>query len=72
MASDEKAQIAIRLTGSLLSRLDTYKDRVKSGLPGMEFTRADAVRVLLEQALAEQGLPGDSPKGESKPRRRSA
>ncbi len=72
MASEEKAQIAVRLAGSLLARLDTYKDRVKADLPGMEFTRADAVRVLLERALADAGLPGEGAKVEPKARRRSS
>jgi hypothetical protein len=56
MASDDKEQIAVRLPGGLLMRLDAYKDRVKADLPGVEFTRADAVRVLLERALTAEGL----------------
>ena len=74
MAGDDKEQIAVRLPSGLLSRLDAYKDRVKADLPGMEFTRADAVRVLLERALAAEGLatkPARSgePRADSKKRR---
>lgn len=72
MAAEEKAQIAIRLTGSLLARLDVYKDRVKADLPGMEFTRADAIRVLLERALADAGLPGEGGKNDPRARRRTS
>jgi len=70
---EDKAQIAIRLSADLLSRLDAYKDRVKSDLVGLDFTRADAVRVLLERALADQGLPADPtrPRSESKSKRKS-
>lgn len=67
---EEKAQIAIRLSGDLLARLDAYKDKVKSDLIGIEFTRADAVRVLLERALADAGLPGDATRGRSEPKPR--
>ena len=34
MAAEEKAQIAVRLAGNLLSRLDAYKDRVKGECKG--------------------------------------
>jgi hypothetical protein len=70
VATEDKAQIAVRLPGTLLARLDAYKDRIRGELPGMEFTRADAVRVLLEKALADAGMSGGSVRLAGKPRRR--
>lgn len=46
-------QVAFRLEEELLARLDRYAERLAAENPGMRFTRADALRVLLTRALDE-------------------
>lgn len=49
-------QLGIRLDASLVADLDAYVARRLEAEPGLDFTRSDAVRVLLGKALAaEQG-----------------
>lgn len=55
MSDDAKTQIAIRLADELLTRVDAYRLEVMTGLPGHEFTRVDAIRVLLERGLTHAG-----------------
>lgn len=43
---------AFRLPEDLVRRLDSYAERLRREQPGRTATRADALRVLLEQALA--------------------
>lgn len=42
---------AFRLKPELLKRLDLHAKRMEAAMPGASFTRTDAVRVLLSQAL---------------------
>lgn len=54
----EPAQVvAFRLSAELLKRLDAQVGRMEATTPGLTFTRTDAVKVLLLQALdaAEKG-----------------
>ncbi|HEX8108006.1 MAG TPA: hypothetical protein VF516_09780, partial [Kofleriaceae bacterium] len=44
-------QVAFRLPDSLIARLDRHVDRMTTEHPGLDFTRADAVRSLLTRAL---------------------
>ncbi len=46
-------QLAFRLPDSLIQRLDRHVERMAKELPGLEFTRVDAVRSLLTRALDE-------------------
>ena len=45
----EKTQIAVRLDGDLIARLDAVA--AKLSRPGLDVTRADAIRVALEAGL---------------------
>lgn len=49
-------QCAFRLEESLVERLDAYAKEMGQKQPGLVFTRADAVRVLLTKSLADRGL----------------
>jgi len=44
-------QVAFRLPVSLVESLDAYAKQMSKEQPGIDFTRADAVRVLLTRAL---------------------
>lgn len=44
-------QVAFRLPESLVERLDTFVERQREALPGLNFTRADAARILLMRGL---------------------
>ncbi|MEY4550654.1 MAG: hypothetical protein RL685_6849 [Pseudomonadota bacterium] len=46
-------QTAFRLPTELLARLDAYAARLRFEQPGVNVTRADAVRLLLTRALDE-------------------
>ena len=61
MAEQDK-QVAFRFPAELVERLDRYAQRMGAEMPGLKFSRADAVRVLLERGLEETGL-GAGPKG---------
>lgn len=59
--SEETKQTAFRLPVSLLARLDAYAEQMATEHPGMTFSRADALRVLLTLALDAHARP--APKG---------
>jgi len=42
-----------RLDEALVERLDAYASKMSEKQPGMTFTRADAVRILLEKSLSK-------------------
>jgi len=44
-------QVAFRLADRMLARIDRHAKRMGKDRPGLTFTRADAVRDLLTQAL---------------------
>jgi hypothetical protein len=50
-SADEQTQCAIRLADDMLARIDRHRDRMADAVPGVKFTRADAVRALLTMAL---------------------
>ena len=54
------AQLIVRLPTSLVERLDAHALRLRQNMPGVPFSRADAVRVLLSSGLddAEKRKPG--------------
>ena len=49
------AQIAVRLPGDLLARLDEQVERLRAERPGLAITRSDAVREILYVHLARVG-----------------
>lgn len=59
--TEEKTQIAIRLADDLLARVDQYRAQVMAELPGHDFTRVDAIRVLIERGLSDAGLGASAP-----------
>lgn len=48
---NETISVAFRLEASLLERLDNHATRMTEQIPGMKFSRADALRVLVTRAL---------------------
>lgn len=48
----EQVRVAFRWDARLVDRIDAYAERVRADMPGLAFTRTEAVRVLLEKALA--------------------
>jgi hypothetical protein len=51
MPNEPTIQCAFRLPASLVERLDRHAELMSKSQPGMTFTRADVVRVLLVKAL---------------------
>jgi hypothetical protein len=51
MAKEPTTQVAFRLPDSLITRLDRHVERMTKEHPGLDFSRADAVRSLLTRAL---------------------
>ena len=47
--------LAVRLPDDLVSQIDTYVDRLQEQLPGLNITRADAIRQLLAIGLRAEG-----------------
>ncbi len=50
-------QMGLRLPEELVVRLDRYLDKLREDLPGVELTRTDAIRTLLEKGLQQAGIP---------------
>ena len=48
---EKMVQLAFRLPGALVARVDAYAKRLNAATPGLDVTRTDAVRALLTQAL---------------------
>jgi hypothetical protein len=57
MAKEPTTQVAFRLPDSLIARLDRHVERMTKEHPGLDFSRADAVRSLLTRALDEIETP---------------
>lgn len=54
MTNETTVQCAFRLPKSLVDRLDAFAETMTADQPGMTFTRADAVRMLLTRALGPE------------------
>jgi hypothetical protein len=67
---DAKRQVAYRLPADLVARIGRYQAKLAADLPGMDVTQANAVRVLLEKALAAEGFPAREPAGKAPKRGR--
>ena len=61
MAKEHTTQVAFRLPDSLIARLDRHTERMTKEHPGLDFSRADAVRSLLTRALDQ--VEGDKKRG---------
>lgn len=63
----DDVRVSFRWDAKLVERIDAYAERVREEMPGLAFTRTEAVRVLLEKALAvveaESGGRGKRRKG---------
>lgn len=59
-------QFGFRLSDALVERLDAYVEQMRATAPGMDVTRADAVRVLLTLALDAEGVKGKATKGKGR------
>jgi hypothetical protein len=57
--SAETTQVAVRLAPDLLRRLDAAARKLSR--PGLELTRADAIRIALETGL--QSIEKEPPRG---------
>lgn len=68
MADEPTQTLAFRLPESLVARIDAYIEKVNAAMPGLGFSRAQAVRVLLEKGLLGEGI-GAAPKGPARARR---
>lgn len=63
-AKDPSRQVAFRLSEDLLNRIDRYQAKLATELPaGIDVTQANAVRVLLDKALAAEGFPASKGRG---------
>jgi hypothetical protein len=50
---DEKAQVILRLDPKLLERIEKHTVRMKQEHPGIRVSRADVIRSLLHERLAQ-------------------
>jgi hypothetical protein len=57
--SDDTKQVTFRLSTDLLDRLSRYAELLSQRTPGLKASRVDALRILVERALA---LDEDAPK----------
>lgn len=59
--------VGFRLPDPLIERIDAWCQRMEQQLPGSTMSRSNAIRILLEKALAAEGLPAEqSTKGKAK------
>jgi len=60
MPVEPMTQIAVRLSDRLITRIDRHAKRLAKDARGVQFTRTDAIRDLLTQALdATEGKDGE-------------
>ncbi|MHB8419123.1 MAG: hypothetical protein ACYDCL_13685 [Myxococcales bacterium] len=62
MTTNEK-QVSFRLPADLVERIDAHAERLTEQSPGMTFTRADVVRMLLTRGMAEAEAGGKQKRG---------
>lgn len=65
MPDENLTPVGFRLPDSLIERIDAWCQRFQQQMPGASMSRSNAIRVLLEKALAAEGFPGEQaqPKG---------
>lgn len=54
--ADDSVQLGVRIPRVLLAALDREVSRMNAAVPGVEFTRSDAVRAVLTRALTTSKL----------------
>ena len=47
----DSSQIAVRLPNALLAKIDAFRAEIEKAQPGLEPSRADAVRILVTRGL---------------------
>lgn len=57
MPNEAKRQVAFRFPEDLLTRIESYRQKLSADMPGLDVNQATAVRVLIEKALAAEGFP---------------
>ena len=50
--ADDQRQVGFRFPVDLIERLDAYAEQMGRVMPGVKFTRADAVKALLEKVMS--------------------
>lgn len=65
--SVELAPLGFRLPVTIIERLDAYCGALSEKTGGHSISRSDAIRVLLDRALAVEGFP---PAGQKAPKRK--
>ncbi len=55
--AEHTTQVAFRFSDELVERLDRFVESRARELRGVRFSRADAVRQLLEEGLERAGFP---------------
>jgi hypothetical protein len=50
-----RSQIAVRFLDDDLGRIDAYLERLREKVPGVQLTRADAIRSLVARGLGAEG-----------------
>lgn len=55
--AEHVVQAAFRFPKELIERLDAYAEKRANEMRGARVTRADVVRMLLEEGLSRAGLP---------------
>jgi len=58
--------VGFRLPDPLIARIDAWCERFQQQMPGSTMSRSNAIRVLLEKALAAEGFAPEQPKGKRK------
>lgn len=53
MSQNQDSQLVVRLSQSLMDRIDAHGERLRHEQPGPAWRRADVVRMLLIRALDE-------------------
>ncbi len=56
-------QVSLRLPADLVDRIDAHAARLTEQSPGMAFSRADVVRMLLTRGMAEAEAGGKQKRG---------
>jgi hypothetical protein len=69
--SDEQTQVAFRMDNAMLARVDAFAERMTQEGGGLRYTRTDAVRRLLWEALkaADEQHDGPRPRAGTRGRR---
>jgi hypothetical protein len=63
-SSDRRSQqVAIRMTKAMVKRIDDFAVQLQQQTPGIRFSRADAIRVIIERWGAETQASSEASEG---------